>query len=127
MPYRHPCDKRGVQLVETHRLIGLAELEGQSAWADMLAAWSEAGVALTVHVRGKRQPPWCRAAGGKTATACTSGSTRAMSTTFTAPVGFATGLSFCPGGAGRRLDQPVAELLPINRAGSSPNQSRMDC
>ena len=41
--------------------MGLAELEAQAAWADVRAAWSEAGLVFAVHVQGKQQPPWCRA------------------------------------------------------------------
>jgi hypothetical protein len=46
-------------LDETCRLVSLAELEGRTAWADVRAAWSEAGLAFTVRVEGKRRPPWC--------------------------------------------------------------------
>jgi len=46
-------------LDETYRLVSLAELEGRTTWADVRAAWSEAGLAFTVRVEGKRQPPWC--------------------------------------------------------------------
>jgi hypothetical protein len=59
--YRSPLwTADGAGLDETYRLIGLAELEGQATWADVRAAWSEEGLAFTVVVRGKRQPPWCR-------------------------------------------------------------------
>ena len=33
----------------------------RAVWADVRAAWSEAGLAFVVRVEGKRQPPWCRA------------------------------------------------------------------
>jgi hypothetical protein len=51
---------QGWQLDESFRLVGLAELEGRTAWADVRAAWSEQGLAFCVHVQGKSQPPWCR-------------------------------------------------------------------
>jgi hypothetical protein len=64
-----PCRRRdplwtaeGADLDETHRLAGLSELEAAAAFADVRAAWSEAGLAMVVVVRGKRQPPWCRQA-----------------------------------------------------------------
>lgn len=47
-------------LDETYRLPNLAELEGQSTWAEVRAAWNEAGLAFVVYVRGKQQQPWVR-------------------------------------------------------------------
>lgn len=59
--YRDPLwTAEGAGLDESYRLPQLAELEGRAAWADVRAAWSEAGLAFAVHVRGKKQPPWCR-------------------------------------------------------------------
>jgi hypothetical protein len=49
---------RGMVLDETHRLPGLAELEGRPVWAEVRAAWNEEGLALAVRVQGKRQPLW---------------------------------------------------------------------
>ena len=60
--YRDPLwTAEGAGLDESYRLPTLAELEGRPVWADVRAAWSEAGLALAVHVRGKKQPPWRRA------------------------------------------------------------------
>ncbi len=50
---------KGANLDETFRLAGLTELEGHAEWADLRAAWSEAGLAFTAIVQGKRRPPWC--------------------------------------------------------------------
>ena len=52
---------KGAALDESYRLVSLAELDGRASWADVRAAWSEAGLAFVVRVEGKRQPPWCRA------------------------------------------------------------------
>ena len=46
---------KGAQLDEKHRLIGLAELEQRAALADVRAAWSEAGLAFSVQMQGKRR------------------------------------------------------------------------
>jgi hypothetical protein len=84
--YKDPLwTKDGAQLDETYRLVGLAELEAEKGispistqhpegrpgklapspfpplWADVRAAWSEAGLVVSADVQGKRQPPWCRA------------------------------------------------------------------
>ena len=45
---------------EKYRLAELRRIGGRRGTADFRAAWSEAGLALAVHVEGKRQPPWCR-------------------------------------------------------------------
>ena len=59
--YRDPLwTAEGAGLDESYRLPRLAELEERPAWAEVRAAWSEAGLAFAVHVRGKKQPPWCR-------------------------------------------------------------------
>ncbi len=61
--YRDPLwTPEGAGLDESYRLPRLAELEERPAWAEVRAAWSEAGLAFAVHVRGKKQPPWCREA-----------------------------------------------------------------
>ncbi|MCE5268898.1 MAG: hypothetical protein LLG00_13550 [Planctomycetaceae bacterium] len=49
---------KGAGLDETYRLVSLAEMEGRTTWADVRAAWSEAGLAVAVRVEGKKQPPW---------------------------------------------------------------------
>ena len=56
-----PCRRReplwtpdAAPLDETYRLVGLAELEGQPAWADVRAAWSPAGLVFAVCVNGKK-------------------------------------------------------------------------
>ncbi len=60
-----PCRRReplwtdkGAQLDESYRLVGLVELEEQTAWADVRAAWSETGLVVAAHVLGKTRPPW---------------------------------------------------------------------
>ncbi len=59
--YRDPLwTDAGATLDESYRLLGLAELEDRATWADVRAAWSEAGIALSVEVTGKAQPTWCR-------------------------------------------------------------------
>lgn len=58
--YRHPLwTSSGAKLDDSHRLPPLAELEGLRCWADVRVAWSEEGLALAAHVRGKRRPPRC--------------------------------------------------------------------
>ena len=115
---------KGVQLDEKHRLVGLAELEGLAVWADVRAAWSEAGLAFTVCVQGKRQPPWCRAGRSEDSDGLQIWiDTRDVHNVHRAGR-FCQRFIFLPGGAGKRLDQAVVEVLPINRAREVPQPVR---
>lgn len=106
---------KGVQLDQSHRLVGLAELEGQPVHADVRAAWSEAGLALTVCVQGKSQPPWCRESRPEDSDSLQIWiDTRDVHNVHRANR-FCHRFVFLPGGAGRKLDQPVAVAMPINR------------
>ena len=54
--YRDPLwTAEGAKLDESYRLPNLAELEENTPWADVRAAWSEQGLAFCVHVLGKSQ------------------------------------------------------------------------
>ncbi len=90
----------------------------------MRAAWSEAGLAFTVRVQGKRQPPWCRESRPEDSDSLQIWiDTRDVHNVHRAGR-FCHRFVFLPGGSGRRLDQPVAETLPINRAKEPPNPVR---
>ena len=115
---------KGAQLDEKHRLVGLAEMEEQTVWADVRAAWSEGGLAFSIHVQGKQQPSWCRAEQAEDSDRvelCID--TRDVHNVHRAGR-FCHRFVFLPGGAGRRLDQPVAEMLSINRARELPKPVR---
>ncbi len=123
--YREPLwTDRGAGLDESHRLAGLVELEDRIAWADVRAAWSESGLAFTACVRGKSQPPWCRAARPEDSDGLQLWiDTRDVHNVHRAGR-FCHRFIFLPGGGGRRLDEPVAETLVINRAREQPNPIR---
>ena len=52
---------KGANLNESYRLAGLEELERPGRAPDLRAAWSDEGMAFSLIVEGKKQPPWCRA------------------------------------------------------------------
>ena len=115
---------KGTQLDEKHRLVGLAELEEQAAWADIRAAWSEAGLTFSVHVQGKHQLPWCRAARLEDSDGFQVWiDTRDVHNVHRAGR-FCHRFVFLPLGGGRNLNQPVADVLPINRARELPKPVR---
>jgi hypothetical protein len=107
---------RGVQLPDTHRLLGLSELDGRREGADVRAAWNETGLAFTVRAEGKRQQPWCRESRIDDSdglqvwidTRNTAGVHRA--------VRFCHRFVFLPAGGGRSLAEPVADQMLVDRA-----------
>ena len=121
--YRDPLwTSAGAQLDETYRLIGLAELEGQIAWADVRAAWSEAGVAFSVHVRGKSQPPWTRGSRPEDSDGLQIWiDTRDVHNVHRASR-FCQRFVFLPG---TEREKATAETLPINRARELPAPVRV--
>jgi hypothetical protein len=118
--YRSPLWTPTSPLEAKYRLANFTELEGQIAWAEVRAAWSEEGFALTAEVRGKKQPPWCRQARPEE----TDGlqvwiDTRDVHNVHRAGR-FCHRFLFAPVGEGPRLDQPWAQWMPINRAREHP-------
>ncbi len=115
---------KGAGLDATHRLVGLAELEDLPTWADVRAAWNETGLAFCVLVQGKTQPPWCRTTRSEDSDGLQLWiDTRDVHNVHRASR-FCHRFLFMPAGGGPRLDQPVAQWLPINRARAQPQAIR---
>ncbi len=125
--YKSPLwTPQGAALDENYRLVDLAELDAQFGAADFRAAWSEAGLAVAVHVEGKRQPPWCRASRSEDSDGVQVWiDTRDVHNVHRAGR-FCHRFIFLPGGAGARLDEPVAHWLPIHRAREQPRPIHPD-
>jgi hypothetical protein len=119
--YRDPLwTNAGAGLDEHYRLPNFAELEQRPAVADVRVAWSEAGLALTVCVEGKQQPPWCRATRPEDSDSFQVWiDTRDVHNVHRAGR-FCHRFVFLPTGGGRRLDEPAAHWLSINRAREQP-------
>jgi hypothetical protein len=115
--YRDPLwTAQGANLDESYRLPQLLELEGRPAWAEVRAAWSEAGLAFAAHVRGKQQPPWCRESRLDDSDSLQVWiDTRDVHSVHRA-TRFCHRFIFLPCGGGSRLERPLAGVLPINRA-----------
>ncbi len=115
-------NERALKLGEEYVLRNLSELEGRKTFADLRVAWSEAGIAFTVDVKGKAQAPWCR----DTKIQDSDGLQLWIDTRDTHNVHragrFCHRFVFLPAGAGPRLDQPLAALLAINRCRESPRE-----
>ena len=108
---------KGLALDEKYTLPDLQGMDGGSrTFADVRAAWSPAGIGMTVHVQGKKQTPWCRETRLEESdslhvwvdTRDTHNVHRASR--------FCHYFVFMPSGGGRRLDEAFAEQRLINRA-----------
>lgn len=119
--YRTPVWESKMDALEvTYRLAGIAELEEVARAADFRMAWSEEGLALAAHVMGKQQPPWCRTSRPEDSDGVQIWiDTRDVHNVHRAGR-FCHRFLFMPVGGGSRLDQPVAQWMPINRAKEHP-------
>ncbi len=112
----------GVKLGEKYKLPCFGELDGKQPFADVRLAWSERGLAMTVQVRGKEQPPWCRDSKIEDSDGVQVWIDTRNTQNIHRAGRFCHRFAFLPTGAGRRLDEPVAVLLAINRAKESPRE-----
>ena len=119
--YRQPVWKPGDGGLEPlYRLPNLAELEGRAAAADVRAAWSEAGLAFRVEVRGKQQPVWCRSTRPEDSDGVRFWiDTRDVHNVHRAGR-FCHCFQFLPLGGGMRMNDPLSQMTPINRAREQP-------
>jgi hypothetical protein len=129
--YAVPCLRRetlwtakGTELGEEFRLPSLAELDGNRAYADVRTAWSDAGLAFSLRVEGKRQQAWCR----ENRLEDSDGFHVWLDTRDTHNIHragrFCHHFVFLPSGGGSRQEEAVAEPLLINRARENPRPVR---
>jgi hypothetical protein len=113
---------KGCTLGEKYRLPCFGELEGRPSFADVRLAWNEKGLILNVHVRGKQQPVWCRDSRIEDSDGVQVWIDTRNTQNIHRAGRFCHRFALLPIGAGRRLDEPVAALLAINRAKESPRE-----
>lgn len=134
-PCRHEPSIGGRQLAEldaVHRLPSLNELEGQTSFADIRAAWNDTGLAFSVRVEGKRHPSWCR----ESKLEDSDGLQLWIDTRDTHNIHrasrFCHRFIFLPAGGGRSYTDPVCDQLLVDRARENaspvrPGQLRVAC
>jgi len=107
-------------LGDEYNLPSFGELEARRCFATLRMGWNEQGIGFDLHVAGKAQPPWCRA----TRVEDSDGLSLWIDTRDSHQVHranrFCHHFIFLPAGGGNRMDQPVAVMLPINRARDLP-------
>jgi hypothetical protein len=100
----------------------LSMLEDKPQLADVRMAWSEAGLGVSVRVQGKKQPPWCRDSRIEDSDGLQVWIDTRNTQNIHRAGRFCHRFAFMPTGGGRKLDEPVAALLAINRAKESPRE-----
>lgn len=113
----------GLELTAKHTVPSFqSELGEASQFADLRMAWSDAGLVFNLQVRNKKQAPWCR----ESRLDESDGFTLWIDTRDTQNVHRATRFChqfiFLPFGEGAKAEEPVSELLNINRARDNPKQ-----
>jgi hypothetical protein len=112
------------ELGAEYRLPSLGELEGQRAFADVRAGWSEAGLAFSVRIEGKRHPSWCRESKLEDSDALQVWIDTRDTHNIHRASRFCHRFIFLPSGGGRNLEQPVADQLLVDRARENSNPIR---
>lgn len=120
--YRDPLwTAAGAPLDEECRIIGLEELDGRRAFADVRFAWNEKGFAFRVRVEGKKRPLRCDV--GRPLES--DGLQIWIDTRDTHNIHragrFCHRFVFLPAGHSRRSAEPWAEQVAINRARENPH------
>ncbi len=126
-PLRHAAQiwtPTGIELGPKFALPSFAQLDDAPQRVEVRAAWNEQGLSLIAEISGKKQPPWCRANRLEDSdgfylwidTRDTHNIHRASR--------FCHQFVFLPTGGGHRGDEPLAEMLAINRARENPKPVR---
>lgn len=95
-------------------------LEGRPAIADVRMAWTADGIGWEVRVSGKSQAPWARDSRVEDSDGLHVWIDTRDSHNIHRASRFCHRFSFLPAGGGKRLDQPIAAFLAINRARELP-------
>lgn len=115
-----PWTAQGARLEAAYGLPSFGELESRPLFADVRAAWNADGLTFTVEVANKKQPIWCR----ESRVEDSDGLRVWIDTRDTHNIHRATRFChqflFLPQGGGARGSEPVATLVPINRARENP-------
>jgi hypothetical protein len=117
----HPLWKpKGITLGKRYLLPCFGELEQRPLFADVRAAWNDAGLTFVVQVSGKKQSVWCRASRVEDSDGLHVWIDTRDTHTIHRASRFCHRFALLPFGAGKGNAQPVARLLPINRARAHP-------
>lgn len=121
-----PAGKTGVEfdLGEEYRLPTFGELDGGPQFADVRVGWSEAGMAFSAEVLGKKQYPWCREGQLEESDGLHVWIDTRDTQTIHRASRFCHRFIFMPSGGGPRRQDPVADQIMIHRAREHPRPAR---
>jgi hypothetical protein len=122
----HPAlgEQPPFELEVGYRLPSLGELEGDKPFADLRAAWSEAGLAFSVRIEGKRLPTWCRETKLEDSDALQVWVSTRETHNIHRATRFCHRFIFLPAGGGRSYEQPLADQLLVDRSRENANPVR---
>ncbi|HEY2841910.1 MAG TPA: hypothetical protein VGJ26_22315 [Pirellulales bacterium] len=116
----------GAKFGPANQLPNLSDLEGIRSYAEVRAGWSDAGLAFSVQVTGKRRPPWCRESRPDESDGLRIWIDTRDTHNIHRASRFCHQFIFLPSGSGRNLAEPYGELYFINRARENPRPIRPD-
>ncbi len=111
---------QGCQLEPKYRLLGLGTLEGAPEFADVRMAWNEHGLVFNVRATGKRRQPWCRHSRPTDSDGLHVWIDTRDTQTIHRASRFCHRFVMLPAGGGKKYEQAVAAVEPINRARENP-------
>jgi len=110
----------GVKLPPKFQVPAFGELGGRFSYADFRIAYSDAGLFVDVHVRGKKESLWCRENRIEDSDGVLLWIDTRDTHTIHRASRFCHQFMFMPQGAGRGFEQPLAKMVEINRARENP-------
>jgi len=115
---------KGAELGDEYLLPSLAELDDAPHRVAVRFAWNEQGLVFSAAISGKKQPPWCRESRIEESDGLYLWIDARDTHNIHRASRFCHQFVFLPTGGGHRQDEPVAELLAINRARENPRPVR---
>lgn len=97
-------------------LPALCELDGEEPYADVYAAWNDAGLYIGCQVTGKRRPPRCDPENFRQADNVRLMTDMRDTRTIRRATRFCRQFYLLPTGGGKKRDEPVAGAAPVARA-----------
>jgi hypothetical protein len=111
---------KGIELDATYGVPSFGELDDRPLFAELRIGWNPAGLAFNVRVVGKSQSTWCRPARIEDSDGLQLWIDTRDTHNIHRASRFCHQFVFLPFGSGPRQDDPIARLLPINRARENP-------
>src|SRR5262249_14524188 len=115
---------KGAELGDEYLLPSFVELDDAPQRVVVRVAWNEQGLLFSTTIKGKKQPLWCRESRIEESDCLYLWFDSRDTHTLHRASRFCHQFVFLPTGGGHRQDEPVAELLAINRARENPRPAR---